>query len=265
MVTIIDQVTLRTGVADWLNRSDLTDAQIDDFVAIGEARVYEELRVPPLEVVQSFTVTATNSSIIIPAGFIEIIELQLDGGADKDDDVILSRVDSKTFSNNKIKHAYTRQAGNFLLTDNEGEQSAGGTYVMTYYKAGDSIGTYSSTATTAGNFVVDKYYKIAVAGNTSFTGIGAANNNVGTIFKATGVGSGTGTAYQESVPWILGTEFETILYATCQVASIYLGDVEMEQKFNELTANKISALNQKEIRASMKGSAFSAQFSTPLL
>ncbi len=265
MVTIIDQVTLRTGVADWLNRSDLTDAQIDDFVAIGEARVYEELRVPPLEVVQSFTVTATNSSIIIPAGFIEIIELKLDGGADKDDDVILSRVDSKTFSNNKIKHAYTRQAGNFLLTDNEGEQSAGGTYVMTYYKAGDSIGTYSSTATTAGNFVVDKYYKIAVAGNTSFTGIGAANNNVGTIFKATGVGSGTGTAYQESVPWILGTEFETILYATCQVASIYLGDVEMEQKFNELTANKISALNQKEIRASMKGSAFSAQFSTPLL
>ena len=265
MATIIDQVTLRTGVADWLNRSDLTDAQIDDFVAIGEARVYEELRVPPLEVVQSFTVTATNSSIIIPAGFIEIIEFKLDGGADKDDDVILSRVDSKTFSNNKIKHAYTRQAGNFLLTDNEGEQSASGTYVMTYYKAGDSIGTYSSTATTAGNFVVDKYYKITTAGNTSFTGIGAANNNVGTIFKATGVGSGTGTAYQESVPWILGTEFETILYATCQVASIYLGDVEMEQKFDALTDGKITALNQKEIRASMKGSAFASRFSTPLL
>ena len=152
-----------------------------------------------------------------------------------------------------------------MLTDNEGEQSASGTYTMTYYKAGDSVGTYSSTATTAGNFVVDKYYKIASAGNTSFTGIGAANNNVGTIFKATGVGSGTGTAYQESVPWILGTEFEVILYATCQAASIYLGDVEMEAKFTELTQRKIDALNQKEIRASMKGSAFSAQFSTPLL
>ena len=265
MATIIDQVTLRTGVADWLNRSDLTDAQIDDFVAIGEARIYEELRIPTLEVVQSFTVTAGNSSIIIPAGFIEILELKLDGGTDKDDDVVLSRVDSKTFSNNKIKHAYTRQAGNFLLTDNDGEQSASGTYVMTYYKSEDPIGTYATATTTAGSFVVGTYYKIAAAGNTSFTGIGAANNNVGTIFAATGVGSGTGTAFIEKVPWILGTEFEATLYATCQVASIYLGDVEMEAKFDALTQRKIDALNQKEIRASMKGSAFSAQFSTPLL
>ena len=85
MATIKDQVTLRTGVADWLNRSDLTDSQIDDFITIGEARLYEDLRVPPLEVVQSFTVTSTNSSIIIPAGLIEIIELKLDE-TDKDDD-----------------------------------------------------------------------------------------------------------------------------------------------------------------------------------
>ena len=75
-MAIIDLVTLRTGVADWLNRSDLTDSQIDDFITIGEARLYEDLRVPPLEVVQSFTVTSTNSSIIITDGLIEIIELK---------------------------------------------------------------------------------------------------------------------------------------------------------------------------------------------
>ena len=107
MATIIDQVTLRTGVADWLNRSDLTDAQIDDFVSIAEAQIYEELRVPPLEVVQSFSVTSTNSSIIIPAGLIEIIELKLDK-ADKDDDIVYSRIDSKTFSNHRVAHSYTR-------------------------------------------------------------------------------------------------------------------------------------------------------------
>lgn len=264
MATIKDQVTLRTGVADWLNRTDLTDSQLDDFISIGEARLYEELRVPPLEVVQSFSVTSTNSSITIPAGFIEMIELKLDK-ADKDDDIVLSRIDSKTFSNQKVTHSYTRQANNFLLTDENGEQEASGTFVMTYYKAEDSIGTYATATTASTAITAGKYYKIASAGNTSFTSIGAANNNVGTIFLATGAGSGTGTAYIELIPWILGTEFETILYASCAVGATFLGDVEMEEKFNELTLRKVNALNQKEVRASLKGSSFASRFDSPLL
>ncbi len=264
MATIKDQVTLRTGVADWLNRSDLTDSQLDDFISIGEARLYEDLRVPPLGVVQSFSVTSTNSSIIIPAGLIEIIELKLDK-ADKDDDIVLSRIDSKTFSNQKVTHSYTRQANNFLLTDENGEQEASGTFVMTYYKAEDPVGTYATAATAATAMVVDNYYKIAVAGTTTWTNHGAANNNVGTIFKATSVGTGTGTSYIETIPWILGTEFETILYASCAVGATFLGDIEMEQKFNELTLRKVNALNQKEIRASLKGSSFASRFDSPLL
>ena len=264
-MAIIDQVTLRTGVADWLNRSDLTDSQLDDFISIGEAKIYEDLRIPPLEVVQSFSVTSTNSSIIIPSGFIEIIELRLDDATDKDDDTVLSRVDSKVFSNNKMKHAYTKRGSNFLLTDESGNQEASGTFTMTYYKADDPVGTYSSTATTAGAFVVGKYYTILTVGNTNFIGDGASANTVGVIFKATSVGSGTGTANVETIPWILGTEFETILYSSCSVGATFLGDVEMEQKFNELTVNKVNSLNQKELRASLKGGSFSAQFSTPLL
>ena len=267
MASIKNQVTLRTGVADWLNRSDLTDNQIDDFVAIGEARLYEELRVPPLEVVQSFTVTTTNSSIIIPSGFIEAIELKL-AKSDKDDDVVLSRIDSKTFSNNKISHAYTRQSGNLLLTDENGEQSAGGTYELAYYRAEDPIGTYSSTATavaTAPGLTTGKYYTILVVGDTDFTAIGASANTVGVVFKATGAGSGTGTVNIETIPWILGTEFETILFSSIAVGSTFLGNTEMEQKYNELASRKVNSLNQKEIRASMKDGAFSARFSSPLL
>jgi len=289
-MAIIDQVTLRTGVADWLNRSDLTDAQIDDFVSIGEAKIYDELRVPTLEALNGFSVVAANSSITIPEGLLEVIELKyVQGGtcsvvpatnttralceaasgtwtdSDKDDDITLSRIDAKTFNNNRIKHAYTRELGNFLLTDLEGKQSAAGEYTLKYYKADDPVGTYSSTATTAGSFVVGKYYTILTVGNTSFTGIGASANTVGVIFKATGVGSGTGTAYVETIPWILGTEFETVLYASCAVGSSFLGDVEMEAKFNELTNNKINALNQKELRASMKGGAFHSVFSDGLL
>ena len=264
MASIQDQVSLRSGIASWLNRSDLTDSQIDDFISIAEARIYEDLRVPPLEVVQSFSVTTTNSSIIIPSGFIEAIELKL-AKSDKDDDIVLSRIDSKTFSNNKISHAYTRQSGNFLLTDENGEQSAGGTYELAYYRAEDPIGTYATTATAATAMVVGKYYKIAVVGTTTWTNHGAANNNVGTIFKATSVGTGTGTSYIETIPWILGTEFETILYASCAVGSTFLGDTEMEQKYNELTSRKVNALNQKEVRASMKDGAFVSRFSASVL
>jgi hypothetical protein len=47
---------------------------------------------------------------------------------------------------------------------------------------------------TAGNFVIGQTYRIETPGNTDFTTIGAANSTAGTIFTATGVGSGTGTA-----------------------------------------------------------------------
>jgi hypothetical protein len=49
---------------------------------------------------------------------------------------------------------------------------------------------------TAGFFVVGQNYTILVPGTTDFTLIGAADNNPGTRFNATGAGSGTGTASQ---------------------------------------------------------------------
>jgi len=287
MASIQDQVTLRTGVADWLNRSDLTDAQIDQFIEIGEARIYDELRIPTLEALNGFSVVAANSSITIPEGFLEVIELKyVQGGtcsvapstnttralctaasgtwtdSDKDDDIVLKRIDSRAFNNNKIKHAYTRELGNFLLTDLNGKQSAVGEYTLKFYKADDMVGTYSSTATTAGDFVVGKYYTILTLGNTNFVGDGAASNTVGVIFKATSVGSGTGTANVETIPWILGTEYETILYAACTVGSSFIGDIEMENKFNELTARKVTGLNEKEKRADLKGGIFTHHFSS---
>ena len=48
--------------------------------------------------------------------------------------------------------------------------------------------------TTAGSFVPTRVYKIVSVGTTDFTAIGASANTVGTVFTATGAGSGTGTA-----------------------------------------------------------------------
>jgi len=53
---------------------------------------------------------------------------------------------------------------------------------------------FNSNSVTAGNFVVGQNYVITSIGTTSFTSIGSPSNTIGKIFKATGVGSGTGTA-----------------------------------------------------------------------
>jgi hypothetical protein len=59
--------------------------------------------------------------------------------------------------------------------------------------------TNFSSKKTAGEFVIGKTYKIISQGldsnPTDFTTIGAANNSKGTVFTATGIGTGTGTAY----------------------------------------------------------------------
>lgn len=51
-----------------------------------------------------------------------------------------------------------------------------------------------ATKVNAGSFIIGKKYIIFDLGNTSFTSIGAGANTVGTIFTATGPGTGTGTA-----------------------------------------------------------------------
>ena len=48
----------------------------------------------------------------------------------------------------------------------------------------------------AGDFIVGSTYTIFVVGTTNFTAIGASSNTVGTVFTATGVGTGTGKAQQ---------------------------------------------------------------------
>jgi len=55
----------------------------------------------------------------------------------------------------------------------------------------------NNTSVNAGSFVVNNYYKITSLGNTVWSNIGASSNfTVGTIFQATGIGLGSGTATQ---------------------------------------------------------------------
>lgn len=56
------------------------------------------------------------------------------------------------------------------------------------------IGSTDGDIDSAGSFNVGSTYIILVTGGTDFTAIGAADSNPGTVFTATGIGSGLGTA-----------------------------------------------------------------------
>jgi len=66
-----------------------------------------------------------------------------------------------------------------------------------------------STTVSAGAFVVDSLYEIKTVGTTDFTLIGASANTVGVSFTATGVGSGTGDAYDAEVRYTCNGVFTT--------------------------------------------------------
>lgn len=96
------------------------------------------------------------------------------------------------------------QNGNtgFTVTFTNGSASIGGTamtWAINETVALTTTGTLPTNFTpsvtvTAGSFVNATQYVIMTTGSTDFTLIGAANSNPGTIFTATGVGSGSGTA-----------------------------------------------------------------------
>ena len=70
---------LRSAVADWLARTDLTD-RIVDFIDLTEARINRELRCR--EMVIEATGTTTGQDITIPSDFVEAIRLVLNTSTD---------------------------------------------------------------------------------------------------------------------------------------------------------------------------------------
>jgi autotransporter-associated beta strand protein len=73
-----------------------------------------------------------------------------------------------------------------------GTIAANGTGALTLDYTG-GVGLVEPTPATVGNLTVGNNYQIVDPGDTNFVEIGAANNNPGTTFTATGPGTGTGT------------------------------------------------------------------------
>ncbi|HIJ49126.1 MAG TPA: tandem-95 repeat protein [Gammaproteobacteria bacterium] len=65
-------------------------------------------------------------------------------------------------------------------------------------------GTVTNNEVSGGSFVTNTAYTIASIGTTDYTLIGASANTVGTVFTATGAGSGTGTVFDGTITYTPG-------------------------------------------------------------
>lgn len=77
-MAITTYAELKTAVANWLHRDDLT-AIIPDFITIGESRINRKLRVRPMETSATLTPTAGVRTVALPSGFLQAKRLYVDG------------------------------------------------------------------------------------------------------------------------------------------------------------------------------------------
>lgn len=70
----MDYASLKTAVADWMHRSDLT-SNMDTFIGLFESNANNSLRVPEME--QRSTTTPTGAYIAFPTGFLELRNIQV--------------------------------------------------------------------------------------------------------------------------------------------------------------------------------------------
>ena len=62
--------TLKASIANWLNRSDLSDEIADDFIKLTEADYNAKLRIRQMEQIDTVTINA--ETVAVPSGFIAV-------------------------------------------------------------------------------------------------------------------------------------------------------------------------------------------------
>jgi len=128
----------------------------------------------------------------------------LQAALDSGFDVFLSLGKTYLFSGASLK----------ITTDN---QIVGGPGILRPSGAIQGVVIGAEATTAAGSFVVGKTYVITTVGSTNFTLIGASSNAVGTTFTATGVGSGSGSAWLTT----FGNEVSLTFNSAVQTAGYY--------------------------------------------
>lgn len=128
---------LKTAVASWLHRSDLT-ANVPDFITMAEWRVARDLRVSPLMASSTVTIAPAANSVALPTGFLELINCQITSGAE------LQYIPPDTIDRVTgvgVPWVYSLIGSNIQVGPT---WTAGGTLTMTYFKK-EAVLTDSNT------------------------------------------------------------------------------------------------------------------------
>lgn len=131
---ITSYATLKASILNYLsNRSDVA-SMIPEFIADGEARIYDELRIKAME--DSFSSAISSGVVALPTGFIEWKNLYIDGS-----------------SAQKI----TRKSAEWIYTNYPNRSAAGGGKPVFFAREGETLifGPYPDTTYT----VKGQYYK----------------------------------------------------------------------------------------------------------
>jgi len=233
-MAITNQQTLRDTIEDWLNRADLTDPQIDSFISAGEGKIYDFLRIPPMEAKVEVTLDGTNS-LFIPSDFIEAIDLRKVEGVNQYK--ILSRTDPRNiFDSGKPSYpnTFVREMDEFIITGDVGEIVSSGTYQLKYYRFLPAIGEFYETGS---------QFNVGV-GTCDDLGSGASwEDGVCTI----------NTSTVEVITYLLNGEPDLILYAALWVASEFLNDDEGSMRYSKLFFEKADAVTRRMNKSEMSG------------
>ncbi len=91
-MAISNHTELKTAIANWLERDDLTD-RIPEFISLGEAIINRRLRIRDEEASVTITPSTSVRYVALPSGYMELVSFTDDLGNP------LSAVDSETLEN----------------------------------------------------------------------------------------------------------------------------------------------------------------------
>ena len=156
-MALTNYTTLKTSIANWLNRSDLTDEIADDFIKLTEADFNSKLRVRKMIAQTSFTIDSETEAL--PTGFLQVRDIYILNGNTKNPLTYTtpSQMDSTVgTSRTGLPNSFTILGDTFRFSPKPDESY---TAFINYYKSFDAL---SDTTTT--NYILSTHPAIYLYG-----------------------------------------------------------------------------------------------------